>query len=193
MENLQNIMLYLNGIKAQCVEIHTMWTEVLGAEMIGELDGEGVLAATVSRIENHCSVACEQICQSCGMQAAPAEPVESIDLHLYHTAEFFQGEVYDGEGNVVDIEAFYCDQYKLNKMISKSFSEGADNVLAQAQEIVAFYQAGVETWSAEVGDMVLETVQPVLDEITSLYELCGQIAQWHIGEADRNMSLFQAG
>ena len=64
MENLQNIMLYLNGIKAKCVEIHTMWTEVLGAEMIGELDGEGVLAATVSRIENHCSVACEQICQS---------------------------------------------------------------------------------------------------------------------------------
>lgn len=193
MENLTNIMLYLNRINSECSKIETTWTTVLGADTVSELDGEGVLTATVSRIADNCSATCEQISRACGMQAPAMDPPEPVELHTYHTAEFFEGEVFDDEGNILDVQAFYCDQYKVNKMLSRTLLEGADNVVVHAQEIIGYYQAGVEGWSAEIGELMLSMVQPILDDISELSDILGQIGNWHVGEADRNINMFMAG
>ena len=193
MENLQNIMLYLNRINSECSKIEATWTTVLGEDTVNELDGEGVLTATVSRIVGNCTATCDQISQACGMQAAAAEPTEPVELRAYHTAEFFEGEVFDDEGNILDVQAFYCDEYKVHKMLSKTLLEGADNVIVLAQEIIGYYQAGVEGWSAEIGELMLNMVQPILDDISELSDILGQIGSWHVGEADRNINMFMAG
>lgn len=193
MDNLQNIMLFLCRISSECTRIKETWTGVLGKSTVNELDGDGVMDSIICRIVDKCTNFCNVISKECGLQVPTAVPADPVELRMFHTAEFLEGEIIDDKGNICDTEAFYCDEYKVHKMLSRTLLEGSDNIIACAQDIIRYYQAGADNWSEHLSERILNMVQPILDDISELSEVLGQIADWHAGEADRNINMFMIG
>lgn len=193
MDNLQNIMLFLCRISSECLRIKETWTSVLGKNAVNELDGDGVMDSIICRIADKCANFCNEMSKECGIQIPAAISADPVELRMFHTVEFFEGEVFDDKGNIRDMEAFYCDEYKVHKMLSGTLLEGSDNIIACAQDIIRYYQAGVDAWNDQLSELILNMVQPILDDISELSEVLGQIANWHIGEADRNINMFMMG
>ena len=192
MENINKIIECLDGFRVMSLEIDTTWKTVLGPQVCAELDGEGVFGAAIDAVVSGSGVACNSLAAGCGVAYVAAQPVGAVELQQYHIREFFEGQVYDADGNVVDIQAAYCDCYKMHRTLSRLLLEGADRAFVGVQDIVTHFQAGADDWAEELTTLVTDVVQPVLESVSALSELLISLSKWHLAEADNYINSFMA-
>lgn len=190
MENINQILQCLDGFRRLSVEIDTAWRTVLGAQLSAQLDAQGVFRTAVDAVVNGSRAACNSIAAHCNIPYAEAASVQEADLRQYHIQEYFEGQVYDAEGNVLDLQAAYCDCYKMYKTLSRMLYQGAEQLGLFTQNIVAYYQVGTGVWTVETTALVTEVVQPVLESVTALSELLISLGKWHVTEADNYINSF---
>lgn len=190
MENINQIIRCLDDFCAMAVSVDTTWKTVLGEQMCQQLDSEGVFDAAVDAVVQGSRAAADTLAAQCGLARESAQTAEEVDLRQYHIQEFFEGQVYDEEGNVVDIQAAYCDCYKMHKTLSRLLLEGADGAFVGAQDIVTYFQAGADGWAEPITALVTDMVQPVLESVSAMSELLVSIGKWHVTEADNYINSF---
>lgn len=190
MENINQIIRCLDDFCAMAVAVNTTWKTVLGEQLSLQLDGEGVFGAALEAVVQGSCAAAGTLANYCGIAYEAAGSAEAVDLRQYHIQEYFDGLVYDEEGNALDLQAAYCDCFKMHKTLSRLLLEGADRAVVGAQDIVTYFQAGADGWEEQLTVLVTDLVQPVLESVSAMTDLLISLGRWHITEADNYINSF---
>ena len=141
---------------------------------------------TVQKIES----AFDVLTAECGLAAQQIVTAE-VDPRKYHIAEYFSGEVYDMQKNVVDVNAYHCDCYKLHKELSLQCEDLTLEILDRVHIIVDIFNGKAEFWSPSLYRSIMEHLNPALECLFNLKNALEYLNQWHRYMADQHMDAFK--
>lgn len=190
MENIKNIVICCNDISSECKDLEQTWKTVLGDDKVVEIDCEGLISNCVSDVVNSCTDFNNQIFQAYNIKVETFNDAEPVDFDKYHSKEFFEGLIFDANGNVLNEELFYREEYKVNKMIYSMISQKIEKIDGLAQSIIVSYQENANLWSNEVAEHILSLLQPMLDVVSGLIDVLIQLKVWHNDESYKNKKMW---
>ncbi len=190
MEYAKQLILAVDGIAKACEEVRAVWEGVIAPEAARELDPDGAFAGLLQSIARQSESARTAWTQACGLALDAPAAAEPLNLREYHIQEFFENLVYDENGVIVDQNAYYCDQYKMNKLLGKVFGQSELASVEHAQEAIAAFQNGSACWQEALTALALELVQPILNDVSSLSPMLKDLVTWHDALARKNFDAF---
>jgi len=191
MENAKQLIMGIDKIAKVCEEIRLVCEVVISPETLREIDPEAEFARLLRAIVQQSTDAREKWAQSCGLTLDAPVAVKSPELREYHIQEFFKNLVYDENGEIIDQNAYYCDQYHMNYLLSRLFRRGKCAAVEYAQEVIIAFQNGSASWDENLSVMALELFQPILNNVEVLSPMLHELAIWHNTLARQNIDAYK--
>lgn len=179
MENAKQMILAVDELAKASEEIRVAWEGAVSPEMAREVDAEGAFVNLLGSVIGQSTSAREKWAQACGLTLDSREEVAPFDPREYHIREFFDNLVYDENGAVIDRNAHYFDQYRVNKKLSMVSRRSESIITESAQAVITAFQSGASDWGEDLSALALELLQPILNDAASLVPMLNMLAEWH--------------
>lgn len=190
MENVKLLLQHVEAIAYSCKHMAAVWEYIKAAQMEGyTVDGCDIVEMgreTVRKTDSALRV----LMAECGLAAQQTGAAE-IDPGRYHIAEYFSGEVYDAQGNIVDVQAHYCDCYKLHKELSMQCEDLMKEILDRVHIIVDIFNNQAQAWPPALYRSFMENLNPALECLFNLKNALDYLCKWHRHMADQYMDAFE--